>query len=368
MPPTPDGIQGSDFIVEKSNWRNTRLVPSPIDGRLDPSEVLFRVDRFALTSNNISYAMAGDTLGYWKFFPAEEGWGRIPAMGFGEVIRSEHPDVIEGERYFGFFPMSHHLVVQASSVNPTSFSDAAPQRSDTAPVYRQYMNSKHDAMYREDREDQMLLLRGLFMTSFLVDDFIEDNDFFGAQDFVISSASSKTAIALATLLAQRSRGRVIGLTSPRNRDFVESLSGYDEVVVYAEIKSLASDVPVVFIDHSGDGEVVDTLHHHLGDNLKYSCMVGGTHWDSSNRSNDLPGARPTFFFAPAQIQKRAQEWGPAGFQERLGDAWHRFDASSDAWLEVQRGAGAADLERVYQDILDGRAQPHHGHVLSLWDA
>ncbi|NRA84799.1 MAG: DUF2855 family protein [Gammaproteobacteria bacterium] len=31
---------------------------------------VFEVDKFALTANNITYGMTGDTLGYWLFFPA----------------------------------------------------------------------------------------------------------------------------------------------------------------------------------------------------------------------------------------------------------------------------------------------------------
>ena len=356
-----------DFIVQRDDWRRCRFVPAEEPVELRPGEVLFRVDRFALTANNISYALAGDTLGYWNFFPAQQGWGRIPVMGFGDVIRSSHAQVREGERVFGFFPISHHLVIQADAVSPTLFMDAAPHRSATSPVYRQYVRVAEDPLYDAQYEDQLMLLRGLFLTSFLVDDFIADHDFFGAQSFVIASASSKTAIALAFLLSRRSRGRVIGLTSPRNKPFVESLGCYDETLPYDDLKSLAADRPTVFVDHSGDAQVVNTLHHHFGNNLKYSCLVGATHWDSGQRATDLPGAPPTFFFAPAQLQRRAQEWGPAEFQERLGGAWERFRASSDDWLSVVRGYGQAEVERVYRDTLEGRAKPSEGHVLSLWE-
>ncbi len=130
---------------------------------------------------------------------------------------------------------------------------------------------------------------------------------------------------------------------------------------------LPKDRPVAFIDHSGNGDVVNGLHRHLGDNVKYSCIVGATHWGSAPRAEDLPGAAPTFFFAPAQIQKRAQDWGPEGLQERLGGAWTRFRAASDAWLEVRRSQGKAQVERAYREVLDGRATPNVGHVLSLHD-
>jgi hypothetical protein len=325
------------------------------------------VDRFAFTANNISYALAGDMLDYWGFFPAEEGWGRLPVMGFGDVIRSCHPEVSEGERVFGFFPMSRHLVVQADRVNPMNFVDAASHRKNHAPAYIQYSRVKSDPMYDADREDQLALLRGLFMTSFLVDDFIEDNGFFGAEAFVVGSASSKTAIALGFLLSRRGSRSVTGLTSPRNLEFVESLGCYDRVLPYADLESIPADVPTVFVDMSGDAEVVNGLHHHLGDNMKYSCAVGATHWESGPRESELPGAQPVFFFAPGQIQKRSKEWGPAGLQERLGSAWRDFDVSTDRWLTVHRASGREAVERVYRETLEGRTRPSDGHVLSLWD-
>jgi len=361
---TTDGV---DFVVKRDDWRQCRFIPAAVESELQPGQVLFRVDRFAFTSNNVSYALAGDMLGYWRFFPAAEGWGRLPVMGFGDVIRSNHPAVPEGERVFGFFPMSTHLVVQADRVSPQQFVDASPHRGEFAPVYRQYARVSADPLYEARHEDRYMLLWGLFLTSFLVDDLIAENGFFGAQSFVLASASSKTAIALAFLLSERSRGRVIGLTSARNLSFVDGLKCYDQAVAYDDLKALPAAAPVVIVDMSGDGEVVSALHHHFADNVRYSCTVGATHWESSRPGSGLPGAPPTFFFAPAQLQKRIQEWGPDELRERLGAAWLRFRESTDEWLHIARGYGQAAVERAYRDTLEGRSKPNEGHVVSLWE-
>jgi len=139
------------------------------------------------------------------------------------------------------------------------------------------------------------------------------------------------------------------------------------VLRYEDLKSIPVDRKAVFVDMAGNGEVVNGVHRHLGENLAHSCTVGATHWNASRRAPDLPGPEPAFFFAPAQIQKRSQEWGPEVLQERLGLAWTRFRDGSEAWLHVRRGAGRADLERVYREVLEGRASPDEGHVLSLHD-
>ena len=351
--------------VSKADHTQTRVVSDSIPEDLSSGQVLLKVDRFAFTSNNITYAMVGEAIGYWKFFPADDGWGRIPASAFADVVRSNHPDVREGERLLGWFPMAHHLLIDAGAVNAHQIVDQAPHRADTAPVYRSYTRTATDAQYDAAFEDQHLLLYILFMTGFLVDDMIADNDFFGAEAFVIGSASSKTAIALAHQLHARGGGEVIGLTSPGNVAFVEGLPYYDKAVQYDDIESLAN-VPIVFIDHSGDGEVVSRLHRHFGDNVKYSCMVGMTHVGAAPRDSDLPGAEPAFFFAPGQVQKRSADWGAEGFQQHLGDAWQRFRGASTTWLTVQRHSGPEDVERIYHKVLEGNAKPSDGHVLSMW--
>jgi hypothetical protein len=351
------------FEVKRSDWKQTRFVESPVPG-LAAGQVLFRVDRFALTANNVSYALSGDGLGYWRFFPAEEGWGRIPVMGFADVIRSTHPGVAEGTRCFGFYPMGRHLVIQPGAVSAAQIVDGAEHRAGLAPVYAQYLPSTGDPFYDEKREDAILLMRGLFMTSFLADDFLADRDYCGARAVLITSASSKTSIALAFQVKQGGRARAIGLTSARNADFVRGLGFYDEVVLYDEVASLAKQ-PAVLVDMAGDGAVNAAVHRHFGDALAYDCRIGATHWSASRDDAALAGPKPEFFFAPAQIAKRSKEWGPQGVAERIGSAWTRFVDASDAWLHVVRSRGREALERVYQDTLAGRTHPADGQIVSL---
>jgi NADPH:quinone reductase-like Zn-dependent oxidoreductase len=354
---------GLVFEVKKDDWAETRFVEAPIPA-LAPGQVLFRVDRFALTANNISYALSGEMLGYWRFFPTGESWGRIPVMGFADVIGSTHPDVKEGTRCFGFYPMGRHLVIQPGAVTPTQIVDAAPHREGLAPAYAQYLPTTGDAVWSEAREDRILLMRGLFMTSFLADDSLAERDYAGARTVLISSASSKTSIALAFQVKQRGLARSVGLTSPRNADFVRKLGLYDDVVLYDEIASLPRQ-PAVFVDMAGDGAVTSAIHRHYGDQLQIDCTIGATHWSAERTGDALPGPKPEFFFAPGQIVKRSKDWGPQGFAERLGAAWTRFCDASDDWLRVVRSEGPGALERVYRDTLAGRIPPSDGQILSL---
>ncbi|MCP5055333.1 MAG: DUF2855 family protein [bacterium] len=358
---------GLDFLVRKDDWHETKFVEQAEPDALAPGRVRFRVDRFAVTANNITYAVAGDMLGYWRFFPAEEGWGRIPAMGFGDVVASTHPDVAEGTRCFGFFPMSRYLEIQPGAVTPGQIVDAAPHRKGLAPAYAQYSPVDFDELYTPDTEDLMSLLRGLFLTSFLAEDFLSDQDLGDAHTVLISSASSKTSIALAHRVAARGQAKAVGLTSPRNIEFVKGLGCYDEVWLYDEISSLPGNAPVIFVDMAGDGGVTTAIYERFKDQLKYTCNIGVTHWEAAPGSVDLPGPKPEFFFAPNQIQKRIKDWGSAGFQERVGLAWADFRTAARGWLQIERGYGREALQSVYAGTLAGRAAPATGHVLSLWD-
>jgi hypothetical protein len=359
-----DLASGLDFLVNKSDWKQHRFVESTVP---EPGEgqVLFRVDRFAFTANNISYALAGDLLGYWRFFPAPEGWGRIPVMGFADVVRSRHPEVAEGTRCFGFYPMSRHLVIEPSAASAAQIIDGAPHREGLAPAYNQYSPVSADALYHPEHEDVLMLMRGLFLTSFLADDFLAEQDYCGAESVLISSASSKTSIALGYQVSRGGRVRAVGLTSARNLEFVRKLGCYDEVLLYDEVPSLDASRPAVFVDMAGSGPLLQAVHGHFGSQLKHSCSIGVTHWDSERNTGELPGPAPAFFFAPGQIQKRAKEWGPDGLQQRLAAAWSRFRSFSEGWLEVRRGQGRDDVERVYRETLAGRVPPSQGQVLSL---
>ncbi len=354
-----------DFQVRRDDWSQTRFVAGPVPGDLADGQVLFEVDKFAITANNVSYALSGDRLGYWRFFPAEEGWGRVPAMGFGNVVASRHPEVAEGTRCFGFYPMSRSLVIEPSKVSAANIVDGAPHRDGLAPAYAQYSPVNADTIYSEDSEDAIILMRGLFLTSFLAEDFLMEADLHGAKAVLVTSASSKTSIALGFQLRRRGAARSIGLTSSRNLEFVGGLGCYDQVLTYDELKSLDSGEPVGVVDMAGNGAVTRTLHHHFGDQLRFDCTIGATHWEAERGTEDLPGAKPQFFFAPDQIQKRSAEWGPAGFQERMGSAWSAFRDWSTGWLSVDRGEGREALEQAWSDTLEGRTAPSQGLVRSL---
>jgi len=353
---------------ELTRWRTTDPDPAPLaDG-----EARLRIDRFGFSSNNISYAVIGDMLRYWDFFPAspadggdDTAWGRVPAWGFADVVETRSPDVAVGERLFGFLPMSTELVIAATTGDASSVTDGAPHRANLAGPYNAYRRCAVDPAYRADNEELQMLLYPLFFTSFVIDDFLADHDDFAAEQVVISSASAKTALGAAHL--HHARGlRTVALTSPVNVGFCRSLGVYDDVVTYDAIDSL-DQVASVFIDVSGDQGVVASVHHRLGGQLQHSMIVGDTHWDSAPAADQgpLPGPAPAFLFAPSQITKRSNDWGADVLAATMAEAWSRYSDWVAGWITLDHVAGPDGVIDLFRTYLSGRVDPRVGTICTL---
>jgi hypothetical protein len=355
----------SDFLVKRDDLRECRINEgSPPE--IEPGRALLRVDTFGLTANNVTYAVMGEMMSYWNFFPAPEGWGRVPMWGFAEVEQSEAEGVEPGTRLYGYLPPSSHLAVTPTRANERGFIDASPHRAELPSAYHRYLATATDPFYREDREELQMLLRPLFFTSFLIDDQLQDDGLVEQGPVILSSASSKTAIAAAFMLAQREGVEVVGLTSQRSLGFVEGLGIYARTVRYDAIDSLDAG-PATFIDFAGDGDVRAAVHNRFGDALAASIAVGLTHWEDFGglAGGDLLGPTPAFFFAPDRVTKRSADWGPAGLEDRVAEAWHPFCNWIFERLKIVRGEGFDAVRDAYLEVLEGKVPPDKAHVLTL---
>jgi hypothetical protein len=325
-------------------------------------EAVLRVDRVGVTANNVTYAVLGEAMRYWEFFPAgdfglEPRWGLVPLWGFAEVVASGVPDITPGQRVYGYLPPAGHLVVRPGRIDAGGFRDERPHRAGLPSPYNAYRLTTGDAAYRADREDLLVLFRPLFFTSFMLADQVVDHGAYGAEQVVLSSASSKTAYAAAFELQQH-KVRTVGLTSAGNVGFTEALGCYDEVKSYEQIETLAS-VPSAYLDLSGAAGTREALKRHLGDRLVRDIAVGLT----TQSPNAL--AAGEVFFAPTQMRKRSGDWGRDGLDARFAAAWDRFAAVAGQWVDVQEGHGPEALRAAWLEVLAGRTPPRTGHVIQL---
>ncbi|MGW3892704.1 DUF2855 family protein [Micromonospora chokoriensis] len=349
------------FAVTRDDLGQTTLVDGAAPVAAD-GEAVLRVDRVGVTANNVTYAVLGDAMRYWEFFPpASRGlgpqWGLPPLWGFAEVVASTVAGVEVGQRVYGYLPPAGHLLVRPDRVDTSGFRDASPHRAELPSPYNAYRSTSGDPAYQPDQEDLLILFRPLFFTSFMLADQVVDNDFYGAESLLVSSASSKTAYAAAFEL--RGRGpRLVGLTSPGNLAFTRSLGCYDEVVSYDDIDGVDA-VPTVYLDLSGAPSTRAALRRHLGDRLVRDIAVGLT--------NQTPNAEAAeeVFFAPVQMRKRSRDWGRDGLDRRFTEAWQRFTAVVGGWLDVQVGVGPEALREAWLDVLAGGTPPRVGRVVQL---
>lgn len=322
---------------------------------LEDGQARFAVELFAMTANNVTYAVHGVDFAYWDFWPAPDGMGIVPVWGFARVVESRVDGLEIGARFYGYWPMASHAVVQVGKLSARGFDDVSAHRAKLAAVYNRYVPA--DAAMGS--EAVQALFRPLFTTAFALDAMLVTRE----TTLVLTSASSKTALGLA-MLARARGSRVIGLTSGANKGFCDATGYYDLVLGYEEVSALGEEAgPAALIDMAGNAVVRGAVHGAMGPRLAAVHVVGDTHWDVL--AADLSsGPEPQFFFAPTVIAERVAEWGAAGFEAKLGAAWAAF-AASLGWLEVQHVSGADAVLAAWGDLVGGRIDPKVGIVAAL---
>lgn len=333
-------------------------------------EAILKIDRCALTTNNITYAAYGDSMNYWGFFPTGlSEWGHIPTWGFADVVASTIDGVEVGERFYGYFPLASHVWMRPERVSERGFYDAAEHRQALTSAYNQYTRCSWDQYYSPATENLQILLKPLFLTSSMLADFLQDNQFCGATRLVFSSASSKTAYGTAVCLEGLPGLERVALTSAGNKGFVEGLGCYERTVSYAELDLLEKDRPTLYVDFSGDLKLRDQVHQHFAGQLRYSCFAGSAQSTDEAQLSAIEGPQPVFFFAPIQIRKRNADWGPERVSQHIGEGLQRFyqqvTAPSNPLLEVVVSEGLEAAQDVISRLFHGQVPPVEGHVIRL---
>ena len=340
---------------------------------LAPGQVRVAIDLYAMTANNVTYAvfgkpsgLFGNDQGYWDFFSERGEPGRLPVWGFATVAESAAEGVEPGDRFYGYYPMASHAVLTPGGAGPGGFTDVTPGRAALPPVYNQYQRLEALPDYRAAHHDYWPIFRPLFLTGWLIADQFEDEADYGANQVLIASASSKTAIGLGYSLARRSgaRAETIGLTSRAHVADLAAQGIYDRVIAYEEVMTLPSSSAAAFVDMAGNGAVTRVVHSHFGNNLKASIIVGKSHWDAQADSAGLPGPERQGFFAPGRVEKRIGDWGGAAFGQKMGEAWLGFmEVAPRLARPAVREGGAAALD-AYLEMLSGAADPKTGLMIA----
>jgi hypothetical protein len=353
------------LLTEKNALDQSHIEQHGEDLSAAPGEIVVKLNRLSLTTNNITYAAFGDSMNYWDFFPTgDASLGHVPVWGFADVVASSVEGVAVGERFYGYFPIASHLRMKPERVTDRGFYDAAEHRLKLVSAYNHYTRCSWDPYYSPDTENLQILLKPLFLTSSMLADFLQDNDFFGATRLVFSSASSKTAFATAVCLDGAKVQRV-GLTSRSNTGFVAGLGCYEQSLAYDDLAQLPDDQPTLYVDFSSDLALRDRVHQHFGDNLVYSCCAGSAQSTDPAQLSAITGPQPKLFFAPIQLRKRNADWGPEKVSAHIGEGLVKFYGQITPLLDVVVSQGFPAAQDLIGRLYHGKVPPKEGHVVEL---
>ncbi len=367
-----------ELQVKKNSLADYRLVATN-KSTLKEGEVLLNIEYFAFTANNITYGAAGDMLGYWHFFPVDEAqesndWGMVPVWGFADIIESQCPELPIGDRIYGYFPPAEWVVMQPQHIKPGSFIDGIAHRQALPPLYNRYQRVLADQNYSKQNDIARMLLSPLHLTSYCIWDHIRQQDWFGAEQVIVISASSKTSLGVGLALRlDNDAPVVIGLTSAANSTFVRDTNLYDAVIAYDEIGALLDQKAAVIVDMAGNPNIRRALQARLGDQLQHYINVGLTHWDEQSThsaTQDGKDALPAIksqemFFAPSYILERSKTMAPGEFDKKSGAFLTAAATATFAWVSVEKLDGISALADIYPQFIDGSVPPSAGYIVSL---
>jgi hypothetical protein len=186
---------------------------------------------------------------------------------------------------------------------------------------------------------------------------------------ILTSASSRTSRAAAFAAKHHNLGlEIIGLTSPGNLEYTRSLGLYDSVILYSEVSSLRVQ-KVGVQDVAGSAKVRQDIYRHFGDSVVYCGKVGLAHVGSVGEQGSLQGlggAQPESFLVFTAIEDVSKVYGKAEAAAMLAEATTAFNARMLPEFKAVRAYGADATKRVYDEMVEGLADPMVTYVCSMW--
>ncbi len=350
------------FWVNKQNLSFSKWQSGALS-ELQPGEVLFAIERFAFTANNITYALLGERFSYWQFFPTPDPeYGIVPVWGVAKVVASKCDDTAVGERFYGYWPLSQYLVSRTKALQTGLLIEKSEHRKALPISYNLYEKITNQT---QQEIDLLCLLKPLYTTAYLLalqtcETYMGNNS-----QILFSSASSKTSLMTAqeirTRLNPDSEIKLVGLTSNLNKGFVEDTGYYDQVISYDSLSELDKDTGTCCLDFSGNADLAAQLGDLLKHQLSSFVQIGMTDWQALGRVNIA--VEPTLFFAPTVYQTVSKQVGAAQLQAAIDTGL--LNAFKKMPINIQEYNVTESMDSVYQNTLAGKARADAGQIM-VW--
>ncbi|KAL4876351.1 hypothetical protein BJY04DRAFT_200065 [Aspergillus karnatakaensis] len=141
----------STHVISKANnGEHTTISLSDPSTPLAESSIRVRPALLGLTSNNLTYALAGTTLHWWDAYPVpspapapyndQTNWGIVPAWGLATILESTIPSLTPSTTLWGFWPTSSTAVdLQLTPSAPAGhWTETSPHRQSLFSLYNHY--------------------------------------------------------------------------------------------------------------------------------------------------------------------------------------------------------------------------------------
>jgi len=337
-------------------------------------QILVRVQKLILTSNTVTYAVAGrlPALNYFGHFPyPDKRLAACPAWGYGIVAESDCVDIPTGTRIKGCFTLAPWVVLTPSPVKRSTFKDTVFHRQKMPEIYATYQIQTK--AIEESMENFMVSGGLLFSTGW---GCAAQGSLAGADTMVLTSASSRTAIGAAFAAKHHAwYNTVIGVTSPRNVAFVRRQGLYDVVVTYDEINSLSCTptMKVAVFDMAGSIRHKRALRQRFANAVVDYALVGMTNVDAESIAGQRQqvdsngGASESGFFVTHAIDKAACQWGRKITNRMIMEAQNAFAQWSISSFESINVYGADEVLNVWNKTVNNEAECSITYVVSLWN-
>lgn len=192
-----------------------------------------------------------------------------------------------------------------------------------------------------------------------MEDSLNETNYRGLKNILISSASSKTAFIIAYRMLLRREApngsrnlKIVGLTSRSNLAFTRRLGFYDQVFAYDQVTSVSKVSNMddcLYIDVSGNRSLNESIAETLAPKLTVSLGMTSVEGGSSN---NLTGAKGNTrgresFFMPEWLAVRLKQVGSKSLKEMQKTAWAQLMEDCPSWVKIETYRGEREVLGAY---------------------
>jgi len=398
------------FVTSKNDRKTIQLLQTPAAASInsgsstnsDGSVIKFKVLETSLSANNKFYLDFGEKppFSFFKCYPVMEGSQLVddntkkdddvkeyvhPAVwGICEVIESNNiKDAPVGSVYRAMLPMGTSVEFEKAEREPT-LDNLIIHRPTTFAAYNSFSPIPTDSVCHPNQSKtcgiSLTCFPGIITGFGLYFTIAKHAEYYSKKcnSVVITSASSKVALALALYLKHNNSTKtIIGYTSNSNKKFCESTNLYDKILGYDD--TLPSDCQdVVMVDISGNG----SLYKNNKKKVVKLLVIGNSSGASDKESTfatfsmyatvkmvltmmgngwlrSMMNPKQEIFLIFDIMNVLLKEWGKEKYAQTIEEYTKLFcDTAMHQWDMTMRLCDTEEtIQKAFEDIVEGNVPP-----------